>query len=126
MLFDLLLQRPHDRHHLGVLLVVGIKSEQVQRFQFVDHESFDPVQFGLVVRICFEFPHCCQPFPSTVAPASLIELYHLRCVELAWWVRSEQSEDCRCMLMARGYGPWGRPVKSSSNGDEQIPLAWPE
>src|ERR1700733_11417685 len=57
MVPDLLLQRPQDRHRLGVLLVVRVERYQVEWLELVDHELFDPVQFRLVFRVCFEVPH---------------------------------------------------------------------
>ena len=64
LVLHLLLQRPQDGHHLRVLFVVRIEGDQIERFEFFDHEFFDPVQLRLVVRICFEVPHGGQPFPG--------------------------------------------------------------
>jgi len=51
---DLLLQRPQDRHRLGILPVRRIERDQIERLELVYHELFDPIQLRLVFRVCFE------------------------------------------------------------------------
>jgi hypothetical protein len=54
---DLLLQRPQDRHRLGILPVRRIERDQIERLELVCHELFDSTQLRLVFRVCFEVPH---------------------------------------------------------------------
>ena len=57
MVPDLLLQRPQDRHRLGILPVIRIERDQIERLELVYRELFDPIQLRLVFRVCFEVPH---------------------------------------------------------------------
>ncbi|CFR78469.1 Uncharacterised protein [Mycobacterium tuberculosis] len=67
LVFHLPLQRPQDRHRVGVLFVVRIEGDQIERFEFLGHEFFDPIQLGLVLRVGFEVPHRRQPFPGAAS-----------------------------------------------------------
>ena len=64
LILHLLLQRPQNRHHLGVLLVIWVEGDEIEGFKLVPHELFDPVELCLIFRVCFEIPHGGHPFPG--------------------------------------------------------------
>ena len=67
LVLHLLLQRAQDAHHLGVVFVVRVKRDEIERFELFGHELFDPVQLRLIFRVCLEVPHCRPPFSGATS-----------------------------------------------------------